>query len=119
MKYLLLATATASDEVSEWWYQIAFGSFVIGTVLCLILLTTAIIARRRNRWFSPAAVVALLLGLLSMGFGVYLYAIDYVAVGGDGTKASGPIWQALWVPSLPVLLTIAAIVIYRLRTQPK
>ena len=115
MPPIILATATASEELPDSWYWIALNAFVSAAVLSVVLLVAAFVVRNRVAWFYPIAATAFLAGSIAFGFSAYVYQIDYVAVGYDGTKASPPIWQALCLPSLPVLSTLAAIVIYRIR----
>lgn len=113
----ILATATASEELPDSWHWIALIAFVSAAVLSVLLLVASFLVRRRVPWFAPLALFALLAGSLALGFWAYVYKIDYVAVGYDGTKASPPIWQAFSVPSLPVLATLTALVIYRARNN--
>lgn len=113
---IIFATATASEELPDSWYYIAFAAFTSAVVLSFVLLVVGIVARTRIPWFYPVAAVALVAGGVGLGFGAYVYKIEYVAVGFDGTKASPPIWQALWLPSLPILASLTAMVIRRIRT---
>lgn len=121
MKHLiamfLLATATASEELPDSWHYITLAAFTSAAVVSLVLLVTALVGRTRLTWFYPATALTLLIGSVALVFCAYVYKIDYVAVGGDGTKASPPIWKALWLPSLPLMISLAATVIYRIRNN--
>ena len=111
----LLATATPSEELPELWIWIAFAAFSFVVVLSFVLLVVASVVRTRISWLYPVAALTLLIESVALGFYAYVYKIDYVAVGFDGTKTSPPIWKALFLPSLPLLATLTAMVIYRIR----
>ena len=111
----VLATVTASDELPEIWWQCAFAAFILGCLLTCVVLVTSLVARRRSAWFLPTAFAGMIFGLAGLAFASRVYWIDYRAVEIDGTKASPPFWQALAVPSLPILATIAALTVYRRR----
>lgn len=115
MPPIILATVTASEELPDSWHWIAWAAYVSAAVLSVVLLVAAFVVRSRVAWFDPIAATAFLAGSVAFGFCAYVYQIDYVAVGYDGTKASPPIWQALCLPSLPVLFTLTAMTIYRIR----
>jgi hypothetical protein len=113
----ILATVTASDELPELWNHVALGAFLLGALLSLMLLIASIVVRARRGWFHPCLILAFCASGFALAFFAYVYKIDYVAVGYDGTEASLPIWQALWVPSLPLLTSLIALVTYRIRNN--
>jgi hypothetical protein len=104
----VLATVSASDELPEIWWQFAFGAFIIGSLLACVVVVNSIVARRRSTWFLPTTFAAMIFGLAGLAFAAHVYRIDYNPVEIDGTKASPPFWQALAVPSLPIIASLAA-----------
>ena len=112
----IIATVTASDELPEVWWQYAFAAFLLGCLLTCVVLVTSLVARRRSVWFLPTAFAGMIFGFAGLAFASHVYRIDYQAAEIDGTKASPPFWQALAVPSLPILATIAALTVYHRRT---
>ncbi|MES2594549.1 MAG: hypothetical protein V4662_04395 [Verrucomicrobiota bacterium] len=114
----VLATVTASDELPEIWGQFAFAAFILGCLLSCVVLTASLAARRRSAWFLPTTFAAMIFGLAGLAFAAYVYRIDYHAVEIDGTKASPPVWQALAIPSLPFIASLAAFAVYRRRSSP-
>jgi uncharacterized membrane protein len=121
MKHLigmfLLATATASEELPDSWHYITLAAFTSAAVVSLVLLVTALIGRTRLTWFYPAMALTLLAGSVALGFCAYVYKIDNVALRPPGTEGASTIWRALWIPCLPVLVALAATVIYRTRNN--
>ena len=112
----VLGTVTASDELPEIWGQCAFASFILGCLLACVLLVTSVTVRRRSAWFIPTTFAAVTLGLAGLAFAAHVYRIDYQAVEIDGTKASPPFWQAMALPSIPVLASLAALAIHHRMT---
>lgn len=112
---LILATVSASEELPDAWGQMALIAFLIASVLACLAFVDSCLSRRRAAWFYPASISAILLGAVAVAFAAHVYTIDFVAVDTDGTKASPPIWQALAVPSLPILISLAALAIYHKR----
>ena len=110
---ILLATATASDGVAPVWWHVALGCFVISAVLALITLGASLFSRNAHHrpWLRLVAIAAIVLSLLPLGFCAYIHHIDFVEVGGDGTRASGPLWEALIFPSLPVIVSLLGMLI--------
>jgi hypothetical protein len=111
----ILATVSASDELPEVWWKVAFGAFIIACLLSLAVLVHSLITRRRSRWFIPATIASMTFGSVAWLFAAHVYRIDYVAVEMDGTKASPPFLQAQAVPSLPILAALAALAVYKRR----
>lgn len=56
------------------------------------------------------AGIAIVLSLVVVLFVLYVYDIDYVAVGRDGTPSSGPLLPKLIKPAFPMLLSVAVLV---------
>ena len=114
----VVATVSASDELPESWSQFAFAAFIVGSLLAYRVLVTSLVARRRSAWFLPTASAAVTFGLVTFAFAAHVYRIDYNPVEIDGTKASPPIWQALAIPSLPIIASLAAFAIHHRRFSP-
>lgn len=115
----VLATVSASDELPEIWWQCGIAAFVLGSLLACVVLVTSCVARRRSTWFLPTLFVAMIIGLAGFAFAAQVYRMDYNPVEIDGTKASPPFWQALAVPGLPVMATLAALAVYHRRLSPR
>ena len=113
----IVATATASEELPDSWNWIALTAFVSAAVLSVVLLVAALSLRTRKTWFYPVAIFALLAGSFAFGFSAYVYEIDSVALRPPGTEGALTIWQALWVPSLPVIASLTAILLHRARNN--
>jgi|GEM_PF-3279437 hypothetical protein len=111
----VLATVSASDELPEIWWQLAFAAFILGSLLACVVLVTSLATRRRSAWFLPTTFAAMIFGFAALAFAAHVYRIDYNAVEIDGTKASPPFWQALAFPSLPIVVSLAAFALYRRR----
>ncbi len=111
----LLATVSASDELPEIWWQFAFAAFILGCLLACAVLVACLVIRRRSTWFLPTTFAAMIFGLAGLAFAAHVYRIDYNPVEIDGTKASPPFWQALAVPSLPIIFSLAAFAVYHRR----
>ena len=116
---LILATVSASEDLPDAWGQTALIAFLVASVLACLTFVYSCLPRRRAAWFYPTSISALLLGAVAVAFAAHVYSIDFVAVDTDGTKASPPIWQALALPCLPILVSLAALAIYhkRIRAQ--
>lgn len=115
MPQIILATVTASEELPDSWHWIALAAFVLAAVFSLVLLVAAFVVQNRVIWFGPTAAFALLAGSLALGFSAYVYKIDDVALRPSGTEGASTIGQSLGIPALPVLASLAALVIYRIR----
>jgi hypothetical protein len=111
----ILAAASASDELSEAWWEFAFGAFIIACLLSLAVVVRSLVTRRRSRWFMPATIASMTLGSIAWLFAAHVYRIDYVAVEMDGTKASPSFLQAQAVPGIPILASLAALAVYQRR----
>lgn len=112
---IILATATASEELPDSWHWIALAAFVSAAVLSVVLLVAAFVVRSRVAWFYPIAATAFLAGSLAFGFTAYVYQIDHVALRPPGTEGASTVWQSLGIPALPVLASLTAMTIYRIR----
>ena len=113
-----LATVSASDELPEIWGQLAFAAFILGSLLACVVLVTSLVARRRSTWFLPTTFAATIFGLAGLAFAAHVYRIDYQPVEIDGTKASPPFWQALAIPALPIMASLAALALHQRRLSP-
>ena len=100
---LYLATTCASEEIDEWVFELAFGCWIVSAILVVVALGLLIFGKAGVRRLAAAGAG---LGFFPFCFAAYVYEIDYVAVGGDGTPASGPLWEALLVPGLPLLASL-------------
>lgn len=114
----VVATVSASDDLPESWWQFAFAAFLVGSLLACVVFVASLVARRRAAWFLPTAFAAVIFGLAALSFAAHVYRIDYNPVEMDGTKASPPLWQALAIPSLPIMATLAAFAIHHRRLPP-
>ena len=114
----VLATVSPSDELPEIWWQFAFAAFILSSLLACIMLVISLVTRRRSTWFLPIAFTAMIFGFTGLAFAAHVYRIDYHPVEIDGTKASPPYWQALAIPSFPVLASLAALAVYHRRFSP-
>jgi hypothetical protein len=114
----VLATVSASDELPEIWWQSAFAAFLSGCLLAFVVLVTSLVMRRRPAWFLPTAFAAMIFGLAGFVFAAHVYRIDYHAVGTDGTKAPPTFWQALALPGLPIVASLAALAVHYRRLSP-
>jgi hypothetical protein len=114
----VLATVSTSDELPEIWWQFAFAAFILGSLLACVVLLTSLVTRRRSTWFLPTTFAAMIFGLAGLAFASHVYRIDYQPVEIDGTKASPPFWQALAIPSLPVIASLAALAAHHRRLSP-
>lgn len=114
----VLATVSASDDLPEVWWQFAFAAFILGSLLACVVLVTSVFTRRRSAWFLPTTFAAMIFGLAGLAFAAHFYRIDYNPVGIDGTKASPPFWQALAIPSLPVVASLVALAVHHRRLSP-
>lgn len=108
----VLATVSASDELPKVWSKFALAAFLVGSLLACVVLVSSLVLRRRSAWFLPMVWAAMLLASGALAFAAHVYRIDYHPVEIDGTKASPPVWQALALPSLPLLASAAALALY-------
>ena len=110
---LILATASASDEVDPVWWQVAWGCFVIGSVVVLVAFGASLFSSAAHRMLWPRlmAGIAILFSVFPLCFAAYIHHIDFVEIGGDGTPASDPLWRAMLFPSLPVITGLLAVAI--------
>jgi hypothetical protein len=119
MTILQLATATASEEISDLWAMVALVSFVLSAILGSVAIVGSFFPKLWLRWFHSIVLFAVLSGLIAVAFVTYVYVIDYAAVDGDGTKASPPIWEPLAIPALPIAASLLALFIEHRRRQNK
>lgn len=106
MPSVLLATVSPSDEIDEIFWWAALICFLLAVVLAVTVWLGGWLAPRRRDWWKGLAVAAILLSLYPIAFMAYIHHIDYVPVEVDGTKASGPLWKALLLPCLPLMLSL-------------
>lgn len=116
---LIFATTSASDEVAPIWWQVAWYCFIFGSVVALFALGASLFSRTAHRALRPRlmAGIAILFSVFPLGFDAYIHHIDFVEVGGDGTRASGPLWRAILFPLLPVMVALLAIGIASVRQR--
>ncbi len=117
MLTILLATATASEELPDELGFIALACFLMAFCLALIAALTRLFSRSQTQASAWMAATALLLGILPVVFVAYVHHIDFVPQAADGTPASGPLWRALWVPCLPMIIS-AVVLMVRKRAAP-
>lgn len=92
---------------------------IMAVLAAPIAVIAAVVSRSPSSLRRPRilAITSVLASLFPLTFSAYLYHIDYVAVGGDGTAASGPLWRALLFPFLPVLASIFALAVCHFRSR--
>lgn len=101
---VFLATAAASDKVDKTLFMAAFGCFAISGFLVLITASLLLFVQTWNRVAQRLACLGLVLGLFVLAVAAYVHSIDFQPVANDGTQASPPLWLAILVPSLPVIV---------------
>lgn len=97
----LLATSFPSEAIDPEVFVVAASLFYSACLAGLIALIAMFTLRGATDLVLALSTLAIVLAIFPFLFCCHIYAIDYVAVGGDGTPASPPFWRALWVPALP------------------
>jgi hypothetical protein len=103
-----IATARASDGIDEIWWLVAWAGLILPAVLGIVALAMSMIPRGNRLIALRIAVIGGAISLIPIVFTLYIYRIDFVAVGGDGTAASSPIFSVMIWPLLPFLVCLAA-----------
>lgn len=111
----IFATVSASDELPESWWAIAFTAFILGCLLACVVLVTSLLTRPRATWFVPTTFAAMIISLVAFAFAAHIYAIDHIPIAIDGAKNSQPFWRLLAVPSLPLITSLSALAVYHRR----
>lgn len=104
----LIATASASDEIAEIWWLLAWAGMILPAVLGIAALILSLVPRGNRLMALRAAFVGGLISLFPILFTLHIYRIDYVVVGGDGTPASPPLFSVIALPLLPFLVCLVA-----------
>jgi hypothetical protein len=103
---LYLATPCASDEIGSWVYGLVFGCSVASAILVVAALMLLIFEKAGVRRIATASGC---LSFVPFCFTAYVHEIDFVAVAGDGTAASGPLWESLLLPGIPLFASLLMI----------
>jgi hypothetical protein len=99
---LLLATTRPSEEVDHELFMVAGAMYCSACLVGVLALIFAFTLRRYPGVVLILSFLTFALGIFPFVFGSYIYHIDYIAVGRDGTRASPPFWRALWILALPL-----------------
>jgi glucan phosphoethanolaminetransferase (alkaline phosphatase superfamily) len=116
----MLASVSPSDELLPDWYLtflfVCFG-FASGSALLAVLIR---LFWKSQRWISTwLGLAAFVVGWFPVLLSAHIYHIDFVAVRRDGTKASGPLWKALWLPCLPLVLGLFVMLFHKRAPRQK
>ncbi len=112
---MILATVCPSDELPSFLWPASTTVFLIAAGLGVASLALLWVRPGSSgKWLAAAGF---LIGLIPVAFAAHVYQIDFVAVAWDGTPASGPLWKALVVPSLPPIAS-AILMIVHYRRKP-
>ena len=103
---LCLATTSASDEIGSCAYMWAFGCLVASAILVVVALGLLIFEKDGIRRIAAARAG---LSFVPFCFTAHVSEIDFVAVAGDGTPASGPLWESLLLPGIPLFASLLMI----------
>lgn len=115
---LLLATTRPSDGIDHEVYVVAAVLFYSACFIGLLALIFTFTLRKYPRIVLTFSFLTLILAIFPFAFWSYIYHIDYVEVGGDGTRPSPPFWKALWLPAL-LLITGATLTVSSAITAPQ
>lgn len=112
----ILATVCPSEEkIARWLWPVMTLCFLAALAMALVVLIASVACKVTRSWPLRLAAATFLLGLGPLALVYYEYQLDYVAVAMDGTKASGPLWDALFWPALPSAAAVLASVIFLIR----
>jgi hypothetical protein len=114
-----LATAMESEGVDPEYWWVAWILFLGASGVGIAALAIRIFVRSRRRFELVLSLVTVLLAVYPISFWAYVHHIDFVAIGGDGTPASAPVWKALAIPAIPVILGSVLTAHYFLRRHPR
>ncbi len=115
----LIATVTASDEIAEIWWLVAWAGFIVPAILGLGALVLTAVSRRNRILAMRIAAIGGLVSLIPILFTLHVYRIDFVAVGGDGTPASPPLLSVMALPLTPLIVClVAGSIVYVRRRNP-
>ena len=103
---LYLATTSASDGIDPWVWESATVCLVASAILAFVALELLVLGKA---WVRRISFVSAFLSAFPFVLSAYVHQIDFVAVGGDGTPASGPLWKAVLIPGIPLLASMALI----------
>ena len=102
----VLATVGASDGIDPWVWESATVCLVASAILAFVALELLVLWKA---WVRRIAFVSICLSAFPFFLSAYVHQIDFVAVGGDGTPASGPLWKAVLLPAIPLLASMLLI----------
>jgi hypothetical protein len=115
---VIIATVSASDEVSPAFHKLALFSFSLAGLCVLVAGGLKLFQERRHRLGAAVAALGLTLAVIEFSFAWYVRHIDFQPMAGDGTPASPSILKSLFVPFMPLLLN-AALLLSHLRNRPE
>lgn len=105
----LIATVRASDEIDQIWWIVSWVALILPLILGGIALTLSFVGRGSRSLALWSAVIGGLISLFPILFALHIYRIDFVAVGGDGTKASPPLLSAMGLSLLPLVFCVVVV----------
>jgi hypothetical protein len=115
----LLATAMESEGINPEYWWAAWILFLGASGVGILSLAIRIFVRSRRRFELMLSLLTVFLAVYPISFLAYVHHIDFVAIGGDGTPASSPIWMAIAIPSIPVIVGILLTAHYFLQGRPR
>ena len=117
----VLATTSPSDAIDPEVLTVAIVLFYSASLVGLLALISKFTVCKYPDIILALSILTIMLAIFPFLLGSHIYSIDYVAVGGDGTKASPPFWKALWLPALPLFVgsTLTALSLFAQRHKVK
>ncbi|WP_345737257.1 hypothetical protein [Prosthecobacter algae] len=114
---MMLATASPLDEMPEGLftlYFICFG-FASGSALLAVLIRLFLKSQRWiSTWLGLAAFVS---GWYPVLFIAHIYHLDFAAA--NDPTPQGPLWEALWIPCLPLVLGLLVMLFHKRAPRQK
>jgi hypothetical protein len=101
---LFLATAFESEGIDPEYWWLAWVLFLGASGVGSAALAIRIFVLSRRRFELVLSLLTILLAVYPISFWAYVHHIDFVEIGGDGTRASAPAWKALAIPAIPIIL---------------
>ena len=99
-----ILACSASDAIDPEVFMVAAVLFYAACLIGLLALISKFTLRKHPDIVLALSILTVVLAIFPFLFCSHIYSIDYVAIGGDGTRASPPFWKALWLPALPIFV---------------